>query len=101
MFLSAVTCKWGWRRWQGVQRGREAVTGGPWDVAGWGARAGREAAAATSQAFRTTAPGMTPRRAHCGARGSRGSAALVQDQLRFVRTVGSARQEWGAFPRPL
>lgn len=59
MFLSAVTCKWGWRRWQGLQRGREAVTGGARDVAGWGARAGWEAAAATSQAFRTTAPGMT------------------------------------------
>ena len=58
MFLSAVTCKWGWRRRQGLQRGREAVTGGPREVAGWGARVGREAAAATSQAFRTTAPGM-------------------------------------------
>nr|XP_025118135.1 39S ribosomal protein L33, mitochondrial isoform X2 [Bubalus bubalis] len=26
MFLSAVTCKWGWRRRQGLQRGREVVT---------------------------------------------------------------------------
>ncbi|XP_054944813.1 large ribosomal subunit protein bL33m [Physeter macrocephalus] len=58
MFLSAVTCKWGWRRQQDLQRGREVLTGGPRDVAGWGASAGREAAAATSQAFRTTAPGM-------------------------------------------
>ena len=48
MFLSAVTCKWGWRRRQGLLPGQEVVTGGPWDIAGWSAHAGGEAAAATS-----------------------------------------------------
>lgn len=58
MFLSAVTCKWGWRRRQGLRQGREAVTGRLRDGAGLRARAGREPAAATCQAFRTTASGM-------------------------------------------
>ncbi|XP_070091742.1 large ribosomal subunit protein bL33m isoform X1 [Equus przewalskii] len=48
MFLSAVSCKWGWRpQQQGVRRGREAATGRPRDRVGRGVRAGREAAASS------------------------------------------------------
>ena len=48
MFLSAVSCKWGWRpQQQGVRRGREAATGRPRDRVGQGVRAGREAAASS------------------------------------------------------
>lgn len=58
MFLSAVTRKWGWRRRQGLRRRREAMTGRHPDGEGLRARAGREPAAATFQAVRTTASGM-------------------------------------------
>lgn len=70
------------------------------DGAGPGARAGREAAAATLQAFRTTASGMPCGAPSCGASGAWGSAALVLFSLRSgTGAVESGQQEWGAFLR--
>lgn len=74
MFLSAVTCKWGWRRRQGLRRRREEGVG---TVRGRGRAPAGKAAATTLQGFRTTASGMLRGAAPCGAGCVWGSAALV------------------------